>query len=182
LIDGQRRLSFGSNDYLGLSQHPAVMAAAQDAIARYGVGATASPLVCGHSPEHEHLEAALAAHVGLPRALYFYAGYAANVGLVPALVGRGDAVFSDALNHACLIDGIRLSRAELQVVPHADLGALDAALATSTARRKLVVTDAVFSMDGNVADVPALLALCERHDAWLLIDDAHGYGRARSAR
>ncbi len=176
LIDGQRRLSFGSNDYLGLSQHPAVMAAAQDAIARYGVGATASPLVCGHSPEHEHLEAALAAHVGLPRALYFYAGYAANVGLVPALVGRGDAVFSDALNHACLIDGIRLSRAELHVVPHADLGALDAALATSTARRKLVVTDAVFSMDGNVADVPALLALCERHDAWLLIDDAHGYG------
>lgn len=176
LIDGQPRLSFGSNDYLGLSQHPALLAAAHAAIDRYGVGATASPLVCGHSPEHEQLEAALAAHVGLPRALYFYAGYAANVGLVPALVGRGDAVFSDALNHACLIDGIRLSRAELHVVPHADLAALDAALAASTARRKLVVTDAVFSMDGNVADVPALMALCERHDAWLLIDDAHGYG------
>jgi 8-amino-7-oxononanoate synthase len=176
LIDGQPRLSFGSNDYLGLSQHPALLAAAHAAIDRYGVGATASPLVCGHSPEHEHLEAALAAHVGLPRALYFYAGYAANVGLVPALVGRGDAVFSDALNHACLIDGIRLSRAELHVVPHADLAALDAALAASSARRKLVVTDAVFSMDGNVADVPALMALCERHDAWLLIDDAHGYG------
>jgi 8-amino-7-oxononanoate synthase len=176
LIDGRMRLSFGSNDYLGLSQHPALLAAAHQAIDRYGVGATASPLVCGHSPEHEALEHELAARVGLPRALYFYAGYAANVGAVPALVGRGDAVFSDALNHACLIDGIRLSRADLHVVPHADLGAMEQALKASTARRKLVVTDAVFSMDGNVADVPALLALCERHDAWLMIDDAHGFG------
>lgn len=176
LIDGQERLSFGSNDYLGLSQHPALMAAAHEAIDRYGVGATASPLVCGHSPAHEALEAELAAMVGLPRALYFYAGYAANVGAIPALVGRGDAVFSDALNHACLIDGIRLSRAELNVYPHGDLAALAQALKASTARRKLVVTDAVFSMDGNVVDVPALLALCEQHDAWLMIDDAHGFG------
>ncbi|HEX5355972.1 MAG TPA: 8-amino-7-oxononanoate synthase [Aquabacterium sp.] len=176
LIDGQQRLSFGSNDYLGLSQHPALIAAAQQAAARYGVGATASPLVCGHSPAHEALEQELAAMVGLPRALYFYAGYAANVGAIPALVGKGDAVFSDALNHACLIDGIRLSRAESHVLPHADMGALEAALKASTARRKLVVTDAVFSMDGNVADVPALLALCERYDAWLMIDDAHGFG------
>ncbi len=176
LIDGQPRLSFGSNDYLGLSQHPVLIAAAQQAAARYGVGATASPLVCGHSPAHEALEQELAALVGLPRALYFYAGYAANVGAIPALVGKGDAVFSDALNHACLIDGIRLSRAESHVLPHADLAALESALQTSTARRKLVVTDAVFSMDGNVADVPALLTLCERYDAWLMIDDAHGFG------
>jgi 8-amino-7-oxononanoate synthase len=176
LIDGQVRLSFGSNDYLGLSQHPALIHAAQQAAARYGVGATASPLVCGHSPAHGALEQELAARVGLPRALYFYAGYAANVGTIPALVGRGDAVFSDALNHACLIDGIRLSRAESHILPHADLPALEAALQASTARRKLIVTDAVFSMDGNVADVPALLALCERHDAWLMIDDAHGFG------
>lgn len=176
LIDGRPRLSFGSNDYLGLSQHPAVITAAQEAAARYGVGATASPLVCGHSPAHEALEHELAALVGLPRALYFYAGYAANVGIIPALVGKGDAVFSDALNHACLIDGIRLSRAELHVVPHADLAALEQALQASTARRKLVVTDAVFSMDGNVANVPALMALCERFDAWLMIDDAHGFG------
>lgn len=176
VIDGQTRLSFGSNDYLGLSQHPALLSAAHEAINRYGVGATASPLVCGHSPEHEALERELAERVGLPRALYFYAGYAANVGTLPALVGRGDAVFSDALNHACLIDGIRLSRADLHVVPHADLDALEQALQASTARRKLVVTDAVFSMDGNVADVPALLELCERHDAWLMIDDAHGFG------
>jgi 8-amino-7-oxononanoate synthase len=176
LIDGQPRLSFGSNDYLGLSQHPALIAAAQQAVARYGVGATASPLVCGHSPVHEALEHELAAMVGLPRALYFYAGYAANVGAIPALVGQGDAVFSDALNHACIIDGIRLSKAQLHVLPHADLAALDAALAASTAQRKLVVTDAVFSMDGHVANVPALLELCERHDAWLMIDDAHGFG------
>ena len=176
LIDGQQRLSFGSNDYLGLSQHPALMAAAHAAIDRHGVGATASPLVCGHSPAHEALEVELAAMVGLPRALYFYAGYAANVGAIPALVGRGDAVFSDALNHACLIDGIRLSRADLNVYPHGDLDALAQALRASTAKRKLVVTDAVFSMDGNVVDVPALLALCEQHDAWLMIDDAHGFG------
>ncbi|HET8695621.1 MAG TPA: 8-amino-7-oxononanoate synthase, partial [Aquabacterium sp.] len=175
-VDGQRRLSFGSNDYLGLAQHPRLIEAAQAAAARYGVGATASPLVCGHSPAHEALEQELARMVGLPRALYFYAGFAANVGIVPALVGRGDAVFSDALNHACLIDGARLSRAEIHVYPHGDLTALDRALAASTARRKLVITDAVFSMDGNVADVPALLKMCERHDAWLLIDDAHGFG------
>jgi 8-amino-7-oxononanoate synthase len=176
LIDGQVRLSFGSNDYLGLSQHPELIQAAQEAAARFGVGATASPLVCGHSPAHEALEQELAELVGLPRALYFYAGYAANVGTVPALVGKGDAVFSDALNHACLIDGIRLSRAEAHIVPHADLVALEAALKASTARRKLVVTDAVFSMDGHIADVPAMLAICERYDAWLMIDDAHGFG------
>jgi 8-amino-7-oxononanoate synthase len=176
VIDGQARLSFGSNDYLGLSQHPALILAAQEAAAKYGVGATASALVCGHSPVHEALEAELAAMVGLPRAVSFVAGYMANVGVIPALVGRGDAIFSDALNHACLIDGARLSRAEVKVMPHADLDALDQALQASTARRKLVVTDAVFSMDGNIADIPALLALCERHDAWLMIDDAHGFG------
>ncbi len=176
LINGQQRLSFGSNDYLGLSQHPMVIAAAQQAASRYGVGATASPLVCGHSPAHEALEEELARLVGLPRALYFYAGYAANVGLVPALVGKGDAIFSDVLNHACLIDGARLSRADIHVFAHRDLNALAQALAESTAERKLVITDAVFSMDGTIADVPALLTLCEQHDAWLLIDDAHGFG------
>ena len=175
-IDGQQRLSFGSNDYLGLSQHPALIRAAQEAAAQYGVGATASPLVCGHSPAHEALEHELAAMVGLPRALYFYAGFAANVGIIPALVGRGDAVFSDSLNHACLIDGARLSRADVVVWQHGDLAALEATLQSSQARRKLVVTDAVFSMDGDVAPVPTLLALCERYDALLMIDDAHGFG------
>lgn len=175
-IDGRWLLSFCSNDYLGLSQHPALIAAAQAAAGRYGVGAGASPMVSGHSTEHERLEEELAAFVGRERALYFYAGYPANVGIVPALVGRGDAVFSDALNHACLIDGARLSRAEIHAYPHADLAALARLLAASTAQRKLVISDAVFSMDGDIAPVPELLALCERHDAYLMVDDAHGFG------
>jgi 8-amino-7-oxononanoate synthase len=108
--------------------------------------------------------------------LYFYAGYATNVGIIPALVGEGDALFSDALNHACLIDGARLSRARIHRYPHADLQALGRELASSTAARKLVISDAVFSMDGDVADIPGLLSLCESHDALLLLDDAHGFG------
>jgi 8-amino-7-oxononanoate synthase len=175
--DGRRLLAFAGNDYLGLARHPELIAAAQEGAARWGVGATASPLVCGHGAAHQALEEELARFVGLPRALYFYAGYAANTGIVPALVGRGDVVISDALNHACLIDGARLSRAEVAVHPHLDLVGLEAALAGARgARRRLVLTDAVFSMDGDLAPLPALLALCERHDAWLLVDDAHGFG------
>jgi 8-amino-7-oxononanoate synthase len=176
IVDGRPMLAFCSNDYLGLAQHPALAEAAREAATRCGVGAGASPLVSGHSASNDALERELAAFVGLPRALYFYAGYAANVGIVPALAGRGDAVFSDALNHACLIDGARLSRATIHRLPHADLDALAGALQGSDARRKLIVTDAVFSMDGDVADIPALLALAERHDALLLVDDAHGFG------
>jgi 8-amino-7-oxononanoate synthase len=176
-VDGQPRLAFCSNDYLGLSQHPALAEAMRTGIGRYGVGATASPLVCGHSPAHEALEHELAQFVGLPKALYFYAGYAANTGCVAALVERGDAIFSDALNHACLIDGARLSRADIHVYPHNDLAALDRALSVhGGARRKLVLADAVFSMDGDLAPIPELLALCEYHDAWLMVDDAHGFG------
>lgn len=176
LVDGREMIAFCSNDYLGLQRHAALVEAAQNALARYGVGATASPVVCGHWTPHEALEEELAAFVGLPRALYFHSGYAANTGAIPALVGRGDAVFSDALNHACIIDGVRLSRAESHVYPHLDLAALAQQLQASTARRKLVVTDAVFSMDGDVAPVPELLDLCERFDALLMIDDAHGFG------
>jgi 8-amino-7-oxononanoate synthase len=175
-IDGREMSCFCSNDYLGLAQHPALVDAAREAASRWGVGATASPLVCGHSRAHDELERELAEFVGMPRALYFYAGFPANAGLVPALATRGDAVFSDALNHACLIDGARLSRAELQVYAHADAGDLDRRLRASAARRKLIVTDAVFSMDGDIAPLRDLLALAERHDAMLLIDDAHGFG------
>ena len=175
-VNGRDMLAFCSNDYLGLAQHPALVEAARDAALRWGVGATASPQVCGHSEAHEALERELAAFVGMPRALYFYAGFPANVGIVPALVGRGDAVFSDALNHACLIDGARLSRAEVAVYPHGDAEALGRLLAASTARRKLIATDAVFSMDGDLAPLGALLELARRHDALLLIDDAHGFG------
>jgi len=175
-VDGRRMLAFCSNDYLGLSQHPALREAAIAGAHRYGVGSGASPMVSGHSETNAALERELAEFVGLERALYFYAGYATNASIVPALVGPGDALFSDALNHACLIDGARLSKAALHRYAHADLAALAAALAASPARRKLVISDAVFSMDGNVVDVAALVALCERHDALLYLDDAHGFG------
>lgn len=176
-VQGRALLSFCNNDYLGLAQHPALVEAAQAAAARYGVGASASALVSGHSAAHEALEQELAAFVRRPRALYFGSGYLANVGVIPALVGRGDAVFSDALNHACLIDGARLSGADIQVYPHGDVAALEQMLGRCPpAQRKLVISDAVFSMDGDLAPLPALLALCERHQALLMIDDAHGFG------
>lgn len=175
-VDGRQMLAFCSNDYLGLAQHPALIDAACTGAQHYGAGAKASPLVSGHSLATEMLEKELAAFVQLPRALSFYAGYAANIGIVPALVGKGDAVFSDALNHACLIDGARLSGAQIHRYAHADLAELESALTSSTASRKLVISDAVFSMDGVVANIPALLALCERFDALLLLDDAHGFG------
>jgi 8-amino-7-oxononanoate synthase len=175
-VDGRSLLGFCSNDYLGLAQHPVLVDAAQRGAAQYGVGAGASPLVCGHSAAHAALELELARFVEMPRALFFGSGYVANIGIIPALVGAGDAIFSDALNHACLIDGIRLSKAQAQIYPHQDLAALAQQLASSPARRKLVVSDAVFSMDGCTAPLPELLALCVRHDAWLLVDDAHGFG------
>lgn len=175
-VDGQSLLAFCSNDYLGLAQDPLLREAVHAAVDRYGVGAGASPMVSGHSAANAALERELAAAVGLPRALYFYAGYATNAGIVPALVGEGDALFSDALNHACLIDGARLSRASVHRYAHGALDRLEALLAASPARRKLVISDAVFSMDGDVADIAGLHALCERHDALLLLDDAHGFG------
>ena len=175
-VNGQAMLAFCSNDYLGLATHPALVQAACDGANAYGVGSGGSPLVSGHSAANEALEHELAAFAGLSRALYFYAGYATNIGIIPALVGAGDAIFSDALNHACLIDGARLSRAQIHRYPHADLAALASELAQSSARRKLVISDAVFSMDGDSADIHGLLALCERHDALLLLDDAHGFG------
>jgi 8-amino-7-oxononanoate synthase len=175
-VDGESMLAFCSNDYLGLAGHPDLIEAASAGAREFGVGAGASPLVSGHGAANEALEQELAEFTQLPRALYFYAGYATNIGIIPALVGEGDALFSDSLNHACLIDGARLSRAKIHRYPHADLGALESALAGSAALRKLVISDAVFSMDGDVADIPRLLALCERYDALLLLDDAHGFG------
>ena len=175
-VDGRKMLAFCSNDYLGLSQHAALRDAAIEGAQSYGVGSGASPMVSGHSEANAALERELAGFVGLERALYFYAGYATNASIVPALVGPGDALFSDALNHACLIDGARLSKADIHRFEHADLARLEALLLASPARRKLVISDAVFSMDGDVADIPVLIALCERHDALLLLDDAHGFG------
>jgi 8-amino-7-oxononanoate synthase len=175
-LDGRDYVAFCSNDYLGLANHPRIKAAAIAAIERFGVGAGASPLVTGHNAVHHRVEEKLAAFVGLPRALLFPSGYQANIGAVASLVGRGDAVFSDELNHASLIDGMRLSRAEVHRYPHGDVGALAGLLASSRAGTKLVATDAVFSMDGDVAPLAKTLQLCEQYDAWLLVDDAHGFG------
>jgi 8-amino-7-oxononanoate synthase len=175
-VDGRDYVAFCSNDYLGLAAHPELIEAAREGAARYGVGAGASHLVLGHTAAHHALEEALARFVDLPRALFFSTGYMANLGLVMALVGRGDAVFADKLNHASLNDAALLSRAEFKRYPHGDVAALERALRASRAKRKLVVTDAVFSMDGDIAPLAALTALAETHDAWLAIDDAHGFG------
>jgi 8-amino-7-oxononanoate synthase len=176
LVEGREYLAFCSNDYLGLANHPRIVEAAVDAALRYGIGQGSSHLLSGHSAAHERLEAALAEFVRMPRALLFSSGYQANIGAVTALAGPGDAVFSDALNHASLIDGVRLSRAQVVRYPHADVDFLSRALAASGAKTKLIATDSVFSMDGDMAPIPALLDLCERHDAMLLVDDAHGFG------
>jgi 8-amino-7-oxononanoate synthase len=176
VIEGREVLAFCSNDYLGLANHPRIVEAAVDAALRYGVGQGASHLLSGHSAEHERAEVALARFARAPRALLFSTGYQANIGTVTALAGPDDAVFSDALNHASLIDGIRLSRAQVVRYPHADLDFLSKSLAASSAKTKVIVTDGVFSMDGDIAPVPGLLELCERHDALLVVDDAHGFG------
>ena len=176
VMDGRPMLAFSSNDYLGLAAHPEVTAALQRAAERYGAGSGASHLICGHSREHHALEEELADFCRRPRALLFSSGYMANLGIVSALVGKGDGVFEDRLNHASLLDGGLLSGARFQRYAHADAEALERRLATSAGARKLVVTDGVFSMDGDLAPLPALAEVCTRHDAWLMVDDAHGFG------
>jgi 8-amino-7-oxononanoate synthase len=179
VVDGRARLNFASNDYLGLANHPAVVAAARAGAARWGVGAGASHLICGHYGAHAALESELAAWAGPcagAQALAFGSGYLANLALLTTLAGRGDAIFADRLNHACLNDGALLSRADLVRYRHRDIAHLRARLAHSAARRKLIATDAVFSMDGDVAPLRELLALAETFDAWLVVDDAHGFG------
>jgi 8-amino-7-oxononanoate synthase len=221
-VDGKSYLSFCSNDYLGLANHPQLIAALQQGAQQHGVGAGAAHLVSGHGATHHQLEHELAAFVGKPAALLFSTGYMANLGIVQALVGKGDTVFADKFNHASLNDAMQLSRAKVKRYRHNDMAQLASLLEqcenTSSSRReqgemqgaaqqatrhtevvdeervstrhssshaqqtdrgvgrKLVITDAVFSMDGDLAPLPELLALCEQHDAWLLIDDAHGFG------
>lgn len=176
LVDGQHVLSFCSNDYLGLANHPALTAALQQGAQQAGVGSGASHLITGHHQLHHDAEVALAKFVGLPAALLFANGYMANLGVVTALVGRDDAIFADKLNHASLNDAAVLSRANLQRFAHNDVAALEKLLAKSQAKRKLVIVDAVFSMDGDIAPLPEILVLCERYDAYLMVDDAHGFG------
>lgn len=174
--NGQPFLSFCSNDYLGLANDAALVLALQQAAAESGVGSGASNLITGHHRYHDTLEQALAAFVGKPAALLFSTGYMANIGVISALMGRDDAVFSDKLNHACLNDGAFLSRANHHRFPHNDVAALEKLLAASRARHKLITADAVFSMDGDLAPLAAYLQLCERYDAYLYVDDAHGFG------
>jgi 8-amino-7-oxononanoate synthase len=181
VVDGRPMLAFCSNDYLGLAAHPRVVAALREGAEIYGAGSGASHLVSGHSRAHGLLEERLAAfaspHLVDARALYFCTGYMANLAALTALGSDPDAmIFSEALNHASLIDGARLARAGVTVYPHGDVEALGAKLAASNATTKIVVTDSVFSMDGDLAPLPALLALCEQYGAWLVVDDAHGFG------
>jgi len=176
-IDGKRVLNFCSNDYLGLASDERLACAAKEAMGRYGFGSGASRLVCGNFEEHRLLEEDIARMKKAEGALVFSSGYMANVGIISALVGRDDVVFSDRLNHASIIDGITLSRAELRRYPHGDVAALEEQLAKASGyRRRLIVTDSVFSMDGDWALLREISALAQRHNAWLMVDEAHAFG------
>ncbi|WP_251978377.1 8-amino-7-oxononanoate synthase [Salinicola avicenniae] len=171
------RLTFCSNDYLGLAGEPRLAEALAEGARRFGTGGGASHLVCGHSEAHERLEQRLATWTGRERALLFSSGYQANLGVISALLGRGDIALHDRLNHASLLDATRLAGAGLERFAHGDATACEQRLAAlDPSRRRLVVTDGVFSMDGDTADLPALASACERHHAWLMVDDAHGLG------
>jgi 8-amino-7-oxononanoate synthase len=175
-VNGESLLNFCSNDYLGLAGHPDIAAALKAGVDTYGTGSGASHLISGHSVAHQQLEEQLAEFTGRPRALLFSTGYMANLGLINALVGRHDLVLQDQLNHASLLDGGRLSRADFKRYKHSSLSNLQTQLEQSSASRKLVVTDGVFSMDGDVAPLPEISALAAEHNAWLMVDDAHGVG------
>ncbi|TWT32531.1 8-amino-7-oxononanoate synthase [Posidoniimonas corsicana] len=176
-IDGRRLVNFSANDYLGLANHPLLAEAARHAIAHHGWGAGASPLVTGRSSLHAELERRLAEFEGEEAALLFPSGFAANAGVIPALADAGDAIFSDAKNHASLIDGCRLSRADTRVYPHNDVQELARLLAESSdRRRRLIVTDTLFSMDGDFAPLARIAELAVEHDAVLLVDEAHATG------
>lgn len=175
-FEGRELLSFASNDYLGLANHRSIRKALTDGVKRWGAGSGASPLISGHFAVHEELERRLAEHVGFPRALLFANGYLANLAIPAAFLDRGDAIFSDKLNHASLVDAARLSFARRHRYRHLDLDALESQLANDNVNRRLICSDTVFSMDGDIAPLPQLLTLAEKYDCWLLLDDAHGFG------
>lgn len=180
IVDGQRLIDFSSNDYLGLSHHPALKAAAMDAIERWGTGARGSRLVCGHSHLHQQLEEQLMAWSGFERALVFNSGYDANVGMISTLLGRSDTVFFDTHNHASLYDGALMARCKLIRYPHLDLAYLESRLKDFRAAHPhghgAIVTDSVFSVWGDVAPLPNLQTLADQYGVWLIVDDAHGVG------
>ena len=176
-LDGRDVVLLGSNNYLGLSTHPEVIAAAVEATQTFGTGASGSRLISGNSELYTTLETNLAKMKGTEAALVFSSGYAANTSIIPVLAGEDDLILSDALNHASIIDGCRLSRASKKIYQHCDMGHLKTLLSASTTfRRKLIVTDGVFSMDGDIAPLPDIYDLAAQHDAMVLVDDAHGFG------
>ncbi len=175
-VEGHRYLAFCSNDYLGLANHPEVIRALQTAADKYGVGSGAAHLVNGHNVEHHALEEALADFTRRPRALLFSTGYMANLAVASALLGRGDRVYEDRLNHASLLDGGLLSGARLLRYAHGDARSLGKRLSDRGRGEVMVMTDGVFSMDGDLAPLPALAEVARAHDAWLMVDDAHGFG------
>ena len=174
--DGRELISFCSNDYLGLANHPQVIDRLQGASAEFGVGSGASHLVNGHSEVHHQLEAELAAYTGRERALLFSTGYMANLGVINALCGRGDLVLEDKLNHASLLDGGLIASADMQRYAHNDMAHLEKRLQKTSARRRLIVTDGVFSMDGDLANLPDMVNLAQDYCAHVMVDDAHGLG------
>lgn len=176
VVDGQQLLGFCSNDYLGLANHPEINKAAKAAIDKYGVGSGASHLVCGHSSEHHALEEELAEFTGRDRALLFSTGYMANLGVIAALLNKGDDLFEDKLNHASLLDGGLLSGARMQRFLHNDVASLELKLAKAKSGNKLIAVDGVFSMDGDTAPLDELSSCAQKHKAWLMVDDAHGFG------
>ena len=177
VLDGREVLLLCSNDYMGLADHPALKEAAIRAVERYGTGSGASRLVSGNMEPHLELEVRIASFKGTEAALLFNSGYAANTGIIPAIAGRGDVIFSDRLNHASIVDGALLSRARLVRYPHNDIAALRRVMAeTETTGRRLIVSDGVFSMDGDLARLSELVALKREFDALLMVDDAHGTG------
>ncbi len=175
ICDGKPVINFCSNDYLGLTNHPDVINAFKSAVDKYGVGSGSAHLICGHSSPHHALEEELAAFTGRDRALLFSTGYMANMGAISAMAGRGDTVFEDRLNHASLLDGGLLSGAKFKRYAHADTNHLDNLLAKADGD-KLIVTDGVFSMDGDTAPLQALSGVAKKHSAWVMVDDAHGLG------
>ncbi len=176
MLDGASVVNLASNDYLSLAGDPRLVAAAKASLDEDGAGAGASRLIVGNHRRHVELEHAIADWMRCDGVRLFNAGYAANVGVVTSLVGAGDVVFSDELNHASIIDGCRLSRAEVAIYPHRDLAALDAALRVRHGSRRLVVTESLFSMDGDIADLAGIAELCQQHDAALIVDEAHALG------
>jgi 8-amino-7-oxononanoate synthase len=177
-VDGKALLNFSSNDYLGLANDDRVRQALVDGASRWGAGSGSSHLICGHTEAHHRLEEALAEYTDRPRCLLFASGYAANIGTINALTGRGDYIFEDRLNHASLLDGGLISGARFQRFGHRDTAELGNKLqhAATGGGRRLVVTDGVFSMDGAVCDIATTAAAARQHDAWLMVDDAHGFG------